>query len=501
VALTLFASRASGHAWMTMPMSKNEMAVKVRNNAPSGFPGEFKYDPQSCARATVCGGSSAASSRGLDVWQQWYDQTNTPVPVLTPGTDMKVTVKISAEHGGQAWMQIACGVDFETANWTILERAQSDRSVGFLPSNPGIYSWKTGGGRSARYWHVPSSFNCPTGQAVGRWVWKTANSCNDFNNLGRVKTESLSEAESDANGGTHATACTGGGGFPETFLSCVDFVVNQTPTPAPPTAQPTPAPPTPPTPAPEPTPVPTPQPTAPAPTPNLGCTACKQLCQDHCANYGGHMIKQCWGSYNQCTCMDGVNYILSGCPCEMAQCPEPVVPVGPNPAPTPTVAPTPPAPTPTVAPTQAPTQGPTPAPTTAAPTPAPPPTPTTAPPTPAPAPSCCKWSSDCGGSCAGGYCSSSQSNCGGCGGTWCAPTLLSAVKPHEQLIEESEDPPFECTSAGLFSDRYDCAKYIICQDAGDENFVEFSRSCPGGLYFNPDTSFCDYPSNVPSCSK
>jgi len=75
--------------------------------------------------------------------------------------------------------------------------------------------------------------------------------------------------------------------------------------------------------------------------------------------------------------------------------------------------------------------GPTPAPTTAAPTPAPPPTPTTAPPTPAPAPSCCKWSSDCGGSCAGGYCSSSQANCGGCGGTWCAPTLLSAVKPHK----------------------------------------------------------------------
>merc|ERR1712039_994181 len=143
-------------------------------------------------------------------------------------------------------------------NWTNLERAQSDRSVGFLPSNPAIYSWSTGGGRNARYWHVPSSFNCPTGQAMGRWVWKTGNSCNDFNNAGRVKTESFLESESDANGGTHAGACSGGGGFPETFLACIDFVVNQTPTPAPPTPQPTPAPPTPPTPAPVPTPQPTP---------------------------------------------------------------------------------------------------------------------------------------------------------------------------------------------------------------------------------------------------
>merc|ERR1719350_1129572 len=291
-------------------MSKNEMAVRVRNNAPAGFPSEFKYDPQSCARATVCGGSSTASDQGLDVWQKWYDQTNTPVPVLTPGTDMEVRVKVTAEHGGQAWMQIACGVDYENANWTHLERAQSDRSVGFLPSNPGIYSWKTGGGRNARYWHVPSSFYCPTGQAVGRWVWKTGNTCNDFKNLGRVKTESFLESESDANGGTHASACSGGGGFPETFLACIDFVMNQTPTPAPPPTQ------------------------APPPTP-------------------------------------------------------------------------------------------------AAPTPAPRPTPTTAPPTPAPAPACCKWASDCGGSCASGWCSASQSSCSGCGGTWCAPTVLSAVKPHK----------------------------------------------------------------------
>jgi len=78
--------------------------------------------------------------------------------------------------------------------------------------------------------------------------------------------------------------------------------------------------------------------------------------------------------------------------------------------------------------------GPTPQPTPAPPTPAPLPTPappTTAPPTPAPAPSCCKWSSSCGGSCASGWCSQDQSSCSGCGGTWCAPTVLSDVKPHK----------------------------------------------------------------------
>jgi len=91
-------------------------------------------------------------------------------------------------------------------------------------------------------------------------------------------------------------------------------------------------------------------------------------------------------------------------------------PVAPTPAPEPTPAPTTPEPTPK----------PTPAPTTPQPTPVPTPAPT-----PAPAPSCCKWSSSCGGSCATGWCSSSQSNCGGCGGTWCAPSLLGAVSPHE----------------------------------------------------------------------
>merc|ERR1712176_1262391 len=83
-----------------------------------------------------------------------------------------------------------------------------------------------------------------------------------------------------------------------------------------------------------------------------------------------------------------------------------------------------PAATPTPAPT---TPEPTPEPTTASTTPQPTPMPTPQPtpvptpqPTPAPAPNCCKWASSCDGSCATGYCSTSQANCRGCGGTWCA---------------------------------------------------------------------------------
>jgi len=270
-ALALFASRVAGHGWVTHPMSKNEMASRLRNNHnnwPRGMPQEFRYGPDDCARRNVCGASSAASSRGLDVWQKWYDAAGLSVPVLTPGSDMRVDVTLTAEHGGQAWMMIACGVQFsENMNWTILERAQSDRSVGFLPSNPGIYTWTRGGGGS-RYWHVPSWFSCPSGEAVGRWVWKTGNSCNDYNNLGTARTESFSRSESNANGGTRAETCTStwaSGGHPETFIACIDFRMNGsgTPTPAPP-----PTPPPPPTPAPV-----TP---APTPAPVVDCGSCTQ---------------------------------------------------------------------------------------------------------------------------------------------------------------------------------------------------------------------------------
>merc|ERR1712151_1146002 len=51
-------------------------------------------------------------------------------------------------------------------------------------------------------YHVPSSFTCPSDQAVGRWIWKTGNTCNDFNNTGRWKTQSFKRSEYLAAGGS-----------------------------------------------------------------------------------------------------------------------------------------------------------------------------------------------------------------------------------------------------------------------------------------------------------
>ena len=38
---------------------------------------------------------------GLDAWQQWYDAAGIAVSVITPGSDMKVRIEWSTDHGGQ----------------------------------------------------------------------------------------------------------------------------------------------------------------------------------------------------------------------------------------------------------------------------------------------------------------------------------------------------------------------------------------------------------------
>jgi len=267
-ALVLLATGVAGHGYVNTPVSKNALSWKLKDRYgnpkswPSGMPQFFRYDPANTANPGQCGaqGSDSASmDRGLEQWQQWYDAGDTSVPVLTPGSDLTVGVTITAEHGGQSWFQIACGGGeiSDATNWTFLDRAQSDRSVGYLPSNPGMYAWTRGGGRSITY-HVPSSFTCPTGHAVGRWLWKVGNSCNDFNNIGRWQTESFSRSEYRAAGGTPREVC-GPSQSPETFRSCIDFRMAgaPAPSPAPPTPTSAPAPPTPaPTSAPTPAPAP-----------------------------------------------------------------------------------------------------------------------------------------------------------------------------------------------------------------------------------------------------
>merc|ERR1719382_2281797 len=156
-------------------------------------------------------------------------------------------------------MMVACGVEIsESVNWTFLERSDFDRSSNYLPSNPAIYAWQmqTSGGNLEMSFHVPASFSCPTDQAVGRWLWKTGNSCHDYNNVGR-HTETFLKDENELWNRPNLSACTRN---PETFISCFDFKVDPpaSPTPAPPTPPTSPAPPAPPTPAPQPTPEPTP---------------------------------------------------------------------------------------------------------------------------------------------------------------------------------------------------------------------------------------------------
>jgi len=259
---SLLIAQAAGHGWLSQPLSKNELQWQLKNNHgnwPQGLPEDFRYEPFSCANgnnagghlgtpAASCGAKTDVHARGLDAWQQWYDAAGIAVPVITPGSDMKVRVELSTDHGGQHWFMIACGNEIsESINWTYLERSASDRSNGFLPSNPTMFGWPVQSlSFSETYYHVPASFSCPGGVGVGRWLWKTANTCNDVNNVGRP-TERFQASEAAAVGLDRA-ACASP---PETFISCFDFKVSGTsqptpvPVPTPPAPTPTQAPPTP----------------------------------------------------------------------------------------------------------------------------------------------------------------------------------------------------------------------------------------------------------------
>jgi len=225
------------------------MASRLRSNFPSGMDGTFRYCPdccgiqQCCAARDSCGGGD---TRGTDVWQQWYDGSGLAVPELTPGSDLKVSQLMTADHGGQAWFMIGCASEIsEDVNWTFLERSEFDRSANYLPSNPEIFGWREDMTftETREYWvHVPSWFTCPGGTAVGRWLWKTGNTCNDYNNVG-FNTRTFKASEWVAVG-KNVAACSSS---PETFISCFDFrITGSSPTPAPgPTPpQPTPSPPT-----------------------------------------------------------------------------------------------------------------------------------------------------------------------------------------------------------------------------------------------------------------
>lgn len=183
VLLLALICRASAHGWIYSPVSKNEMA---KNHYVTGMPETFRYEPQTCYWGNTaghmvngagysCGAKEAASSLGLATWQKWYDAAGVPVPTISPGEEIAVKITITADHGGQSWLMIACDDHIgEDVQWTYLERAEGDRDHHFMPSNPGIYAWATSEAASktadqirAR-WIVPKNFTCASGKVVGR---------------------------------------------------------------------------------------------------------------------------------------------------------------------------------------------------------------------------------------------------------------------------------------------------------------------------------------------
>lgn len=257
--LSLIAPEVSAHGWVTKPVSKNHLAFKhFQSGMPEGHP-SFRYEPQSCAngnmngkmlksRAASCGATSSVYTNGLSVWGKWYKRAKVGIPTLRPGKSFALEVEITADHGGQAWLMVACGDRIsESTKWTFLKRSTLDRKRNFMKSNPEIYAWKengSGGKIKARY-YVPKGFSCPGGRAVGRWLWKTGNTCIDQNNIGRktrkFKRSEYERAVSDGRGYKLAVCGSSdprSSGSPETFISCMDFKVasstgDTSPTPAP----------------------------------------------------------------------------------------------------------------------------------------------------------------------------------------------------------------------------------------------------------------------------
>lgn len=220
-------------------------------------------------------------------------------------------------------------------NWILLERASSDRNHHFMPSSPSIYAWafgdvKTSDGREAvitSRWMVPATFSCSTGRAVGRWIWKVANTCNDAGNLGiSTETFSLEEYRDVVNsfkpGQNVQGECTKES--PEQFLSCFVFSVDSSSNISPPIATDTPVPSKHPTSAPTPIPTPalTPAPTrtpTPAATPAASRSdlVCPNVAYGQCGGNGfmgrnccpdGHfckMLSDAWSSCFSCQYFPG----------------------------------------------------------------------------------------------------------------------------------------------------------------------------------------------------
>lgn len=78
-------------------------------------------------------------------------------------------------------------------------------------------------------------------------------------------------------------------------------------------------------------------------------------------------------------------------------------------------------------------------------------------------------------------------------------STVTTPKPPESTTPESTTPssttaitrPPACDCDQLYASPDDCQIFYRCS-----NGVLYEQSCPNGLYFNPNTSVCDYPSRV-----
>lgn len=238
LALSCFPT-AWSHGWITSPVSRLEMANKYWS---SGMPDDpLRWSPQSCNGPNSCGAQSSFYTESQDTWLGFYNLAGLGVPVFTPGTDIDFSIKITADHGGQSWMMISCADTIsESGPWTYLERAQDDRDHHYMSSNPTIFAWAKDE-MTENYnsvinakWAMPSNFSCSSGRGVGRWLWKTGNSCNDDKNIASKKTESFVMSEfaalSSGFGQVTMPSCTSD---MEWFITCFDFSDGSSPAPTP----------------------------------------------------------------------------------------------------------------------------------------------------------------------------------------------------------------------------------------------------------------------------
>lgn len=246
-ALAVFVLGADAHGWITSPMSRVEC---VTHHWQDGMPDDtLRYCPSCTAGPNSCGATDNTYVQPPGVWKKFYESAGVSAPELTPGEQIEFTMRITADHGGQAWMLLSCEADEvnETIPWHIIPRASGGRNT--MPSTPHAYAWAMGesGGTISTSYVVPQDFSCPTGRGVGRWLWKTAHQCNDANNMSPRQTEPFSLKEFTDVVHQHSPGvwvneeCAA---VPaEEFIACFDFTTATGPAPpAPPPAPPSPTP-------------------------------------------------------------------------------------------------------------------------------------------------------------------------------------------------------------------------------------------------------------------